>query len=137
MDRSITETDEDTEHYIIVGLKNDNKTRTLAQRGRLFSAIKDLDKRRWQFIPKVSPPKLKTLKSEKHILIRKRSCRYQSRMKQVTILMRALGFLVIVGCSKAKYLLVQIDDVVDEYVQYDDPVYPIDYPVEYPAGISY
>ena len=41
----ITETDEDTEHYIIVGLKNDNKTRTLAQRGRLFSAIKDLDKR--------------------------------------------------------------------------------------------
>ena len=45
MDRSITETDEDTEHYIIVGLKNDNKTRKLAQRGRLFSAIKDLDKR--------------------------------------------------------------------------------------------
>ena len=58
-------------------------------------------------------------------------------MKQVTILMRALGLLVIVGWSKAKYLLVQIDDVVDEYVQYDDPVYPIDYPVEYPAGISY
>ena len=58
-------------------------------------------------------------------------------MKQITILMRALGFLVIVGWSKAKYLLVEIDDVVDEYVQYDDPVYPIDYPVEYPAGISY
>ena len=51
--------------------------------------------------------------------------------------MRALGFFVIVGWSKAKYLLVEIDDVVDEYVQYDHPVYPIDYPVEYPAGISY
>ena len=51
--------------------------------------------------------------------------------------MRALGFLVIVGWSKAKYLLVQIDDVVDEYVQDYDPVHPIDYPVEYPAGISY
>ena len=41
-------------------------------------------------------------------------------MKQVTILMRALGILVIVGCSKAKYLLVEIDDGVDEYVQYDE-----------------
>ena len=51
--------------------------------------------------------------------------------------MRALGFLVIVGCSKAKYLLVEIEDDVDEYVQYDDPVYPIDYPVEDPEGISY
>ena len=51
-------------------------------------------------------------------------------MKQVTILMRALGFLVIVGWSKAKYLLVEIDDVVDEYVQYDDPVYPIEYPAD-------
>ena len=51
-------------------------------------------------------------------------------MKQVTILVRALGFLVIAGCSKAKYLLVQIDDVVDEYVQYDDPVYPIEYPAD-------
>ena len=51
--------------------------------------------------------------------------------------MRALGFLVVVGWSKAKYLLVQIDDVVDEYVQDYDPVYPNDYPVEYPAGISY
>ena len=51
--------------------------------------------------------------------------------------MRALGFLVIVGWSKAKYLLVQIDDVVDEYVQDYDPVYPIDSPIEYPAGISY
>ena len=40
-------------------------------------------------------------------------------MKQVTILMRALGFLVIMGCSKAKYLLVEIDDVVDEYGQYE------------------
>ena len=131
MDRSITETDEDTEHYIIVGLKNDNKTRKLAQRGRLFSAIKDLDKRRWQFIPKVSPPKLKTLKSEKHILIRKRSCRYQSRMKQVTIMMRALGFLVIVGCSKAKYLLVEIAD--DEYV----PIPPLPPLYPPPPGILY
>ena len=33
--------------------------------------------------------------------------------------MRTLGFLVIMGCSKAKYLLVEIDDVVDEYVQYE------------------
>ena len=37
--------------------------------------------------------------------------------------MRALGFLVIMGCSKAKYLLVEIDDVVDEYVQYDEEAY--------------
>ena len=42
---SITKTDEDTEHYMIVGFKNDSMTRQLAQRGRLFSAIKDLDKR--------------------------------------------------------------------------------------------
>ena len=44
--------------------------------------------------------------------------------------MRALGFIAIVGCSKAKYLLVEIDDDVDEYVQYDDPVYPIEYPAD-------
>ena len=41
----ITETDEDTEQYIIVGLKNDSMIRKLAHRGRLFSAIKDPDKR--------------------------------------------------------------------------------------------
>ena len=45
MTPSLTETDEDREHYIIVGLKNDSMTRKLAQRGRLFSAIKDPDKR--------------------------------------------------------------------------------------------
>ena len=44
-------------------------------------------------------------------------------MKQVTILMRAFGFLVVVGCSKAKYLLVEIADGVDEYVQYDEEAY--------------
>ena len=44
-------------------------------------------------------------------------------MKQVTILMKALGFFVIVGYSKAKYLLVEIDDGVDEYVQYDEEAY--------------
>ena len=51
-------------------------------------------------------------------------------MKQVTILMRAFGFLVVVGRSKAKYLLVKIDDVVDEYVQYDEEVFPVEYPAE-------
>ena len=51
----ITETDEGTEHYIIVLLKNDSMTRKLAQRGCLNSAIKDPDKPRWQFIPIVSP----------------------------------------------------------------------------------
>ena len=51
-------------------------------------------------------------------------------MKQFTLLIRALGFLVTVGCSKARYLLVEINDDVDEYVQYDDPVYPIEYPAD-------
>ena len=51
-------------------------------------------------------------------------------MKQVTILMRAFGFLVVVGCFKAKYLLVKIDDVVDEYVQHDEEVFPVEYSAE-------
>ena len=50
-------------------------------------------------------------------------------MKQFTLLIRALGFLVIVGCSKAKYLLVEIAD--DEY---DVPMIPHVIP---PTGISY
>ena len=51
-------------------------------------------------------------------------------MKQVKLMIRALGFLVTVGWSKARYLLVEINDDVDEYVQYDDPVYPIEYPAD-------
>ena len=39
-------------------------------------------------------------------------------MKQVTILMRALGFLIIAGCCQAKYLLIEIEDGED--VEYED-----------------
>ena len=35
-------------------------------------------------------------------------------MKQATLLLRALGFIVIVGCSNPKYLLVETDDGIDD-----------------------
>ena len=50
----------------------------------------------------------------KSIEIRKSSCWHQSRMKQATLLLRALGFIVIVGCSNPKYLLVETDDGIDD-----------------------
>ena len=34
-------------------------------------------------------------------------------MEQATLLLRALGFIVIVGCSNPKYLLVETDDGID------------------------
>ena len=35
-------------------------------------------------------------------------------MKQATLLLRAFGFIVIVGCSNPKYLLVETDDGIDD-----------------------
>ena len=35
-------------------------------------------------------------------------------MRQATLLLRAVGFIVIVGCSNPKYLLVETDDGIDD-----------------------
>ena len=55
--------------------------------------------------------KAQNSKSQRTIVIRTSSCLNQSRMKQAKILMVALGITFIVGCSTARYLLVEIDNV--------------------------
>ena len=55
--------------------------------------------------------KAQNSKSQSAIVIRKSTCLNQSRMKQSKILMVALVITFIVGCSTARYLLVEIDSV--------------------------
>ena len=50
-------------------------------------------------------------KFQSAIVIRTSTCLNQSRMKQAKMLMVALGITFIVGCSTARYLLVEIDSV--------------------------
>ena len=53
----------------------------------------------------------KAQNSQNAILIQKSIYLNQSRMKQAKILIVALGITFIVGCSTARYLLVEIDSV--------------------------
>ena len=55
--------------------------------------------------------KAQNSKTQNAIVIRRSTRLNQSRMKQAKILMVALGITFIVGCSTARYLLVEIDSV--------------------------
>merc|ERR1712072_349663 len=56
----------------------------------------------------------KTLNFRQNILLRRSGCLYNSTMKQVMVMLITIGFFFLVGYSMAKYLLVEIENEVDD-----------------------
>ena len=79
---------------------------------RYLSPTWSWDKWRYYIIHIVPYPNQKALNSTQTILVWRSGCLY-SKMKQVTLMMITVGCFFHVGYSAARYLLVEIVDVVD------------------------